>query len=136
MLKHKSIAIEQKLLIPLAFWTDSIDSEWWRGASYHPSMTNITVDMALHNDARQFLANNKEFVATIKKYSSPMSDSASSDCSISFAADEDANYCSDDIIEDNVDVNDLESESSDNEEQEDEVEDKEMLAPAEKKGNK
>eukprot|EP00957_Ditylum_brightwellii_P025292 1913761-Ditylum_brightwellii.AAC.2 len=28
---------------------DSIDSEWWTDTLYHPSMTNVTADMALHN---------------------------------------------------------------------------------------
>eukprot|EP00957_Ditylum_brightwellii_P191938 14610547-Ditylum_brightwellii.AAC.2 len=52
MPKHsQSITIGQKLLIPLAFWAESIDSEWWMNASYHPSMIHITVDMALHNVA-------------------------------------------------------------------------------------
>eukprot|EP00957_Ditylum_brightwellii_P051650 3916759-Ditylum_brightwellii.AAC.2 len=49
-----------------------------------------------------------------------MSDSASGDGLSRVAAAEDANYCSDDTIEDNVDTNDLESEFSDSEDQEEE----------------
>eukprot|EP00957_Ditylum_brightwellii_P125379 9555927-Ditylum_brightwellii.AAC.1 len=151
---------------------DSIDSKWCTDTSCHPSMTNITVGVALHNvvlagkiigrvrndvydvvfisqlddneynkrtiqDVRQYLVSNMELVATINKYSSPMSDSASSYGLSSFAADDNTNYCSDDAIEDNVDANNLESESSDSDEQQEGgVEDEKTLAPAEKKGNK
>eukprot|EP00957_Ditylum_brightwellii_P102832 7836376-Ditylum_brightwellii.AAC.2 len=70
-------------------------------------------------DVRQFLVTNKDLEATINKYNSPISDSATSDGS-----------------EDNIDTTDFESKSSESEEQEDEVEDKETLVLAEKKGNK
>eukprot|EP00957_Ditylum_brightwellii_P055749 4224258-Ditylum_brightwellii.AAC.1 len=33
--------------VPLAHWADSIDTEWYLGDNYHPSIKVITIDMAL-----------------------------------------------------------------------------------------
>eukprot|EP00957_Ditylum_brightwellii_P096018 7315528-Ditylum_brightwellii.AAC.1 len=35
------------VLVLLAHWADSINSEWWLDKTYHPLMKDIIIDMAL-----------------------------------------------------------------------------------------
>ena len=34
------------MIIPLAHWSDSLESEWWLEKLYHPSISLITIDMS------------------------------------------------------------------------------------------
>ena len=36
-----------KVFIPLAYWPDSVDCEWWLYKSHYPSMKLISIDMEL-----------------------------------------------------------------------------------------
>eukprot|EP00957_Ditylum_brightwellii_P072260 5492597-Ditylum_brightwellii.AAC.1 len=42
-----SIRNSVMVCVPLAHWTDSVNTERWLGDNYHPSMKDITIDMVL-----------------------------------------------------------------------------------------